>query len=348
MPFVATRDQRIRSVKLEYNAVRHCNYACTECSHFSPHMRAGRADPAQFGIDVDTLADVLRVGRFRFVGGEPLLHPDLPDLVERVRVSGLARSIEVVTNGSLLHKVSDDLLGAIDYLSVSWYDDPRCDDAKITRAEEACRRTGTTLKVKRVSEFRLMQLTTPTADTKLQSDIFRTCQIAHSWYCQTFADGYFFLCSRPLFTNAYLDQCGVGVPDLRLADGIPLHAPALRDRLERYLKRSDPLESCRYCLGTVGQPIPWRAMTREERLQNEPLDRRAEESVSQPLLAYLSRWERLERTLLRRLPRLWLARLMQVVKEATMRAVSENDYRQRRPRRTLRSRITASTRLRSP
>jgi hypothetical protein len=72
-----------------------------------------------------------------------------------------------------------------------------------------------------------------------------------------------------------------------------------------------------------------------ERRSTAPLERRAEEAISPKVLAYLLRWQRAERMILRVVPSLWVARALTVVKEATMRAVSENTE-QRRPYRLLR------------
>jgi hypothetical protein len=180
----------------------------------------------------------------------------------------------------------------------------------------------------------MMQLTEPIADPRLVGEVYRSCQIAHSWYCQTFLDGFFYLCSRPLFTATYLQMRGREAPDLRRIDGVALHEPDLRDRLEAYLSRAEPLESCRHCLGTVGKRIEWGQMPLAERRSTAPLERDAEDAVSRPVLAYLLRWERAERLLLRAFPSLRLARALTVVKEATMRAVSENTER-RRPYRLL-------------
>jgi cyclic pyranopterin phosphate synthase len=346
VPFLTRSGERLRGLKLEYNTVEHCNYGCRECSHFSPHMPVRHADLDGFTSDLAALERVYHVDRFRFVGGEPLLHPDLPAFIHAVRDSKIADSVEVVTNGSMLHKADDEVFRAIDFLSISWYADARCDERKIDLAREKCRANGTTLKVKRATEFRMMQLTQPIKDEGLLSDVYRSCQIAHSWYCQTFLDGYFYLCSRPLFTAAYLRQRGGDPPDLRRLDGVALHEPDLGVRLEAYLSRTEPLASCRHCLGTVGKRIEWQQMPLAERRSTEPLDRRAEASVSRGVLAYLLRWERAERRVLRALPSLRLARLLLVVKEATMRAVSDNTEK-RHPRWLARRRVSLAAKFTS-
>ena len=346
MPFIESSGSKLRSAKLEYNVVEHCNYSCRECSHFSPHMAVRMSNVEVFTRDLTALASVYHVDRFRFVGGEPLLHPNLLGFIQAVRDSGIANKIEVVTNGAMLHKAEDDLFRSIDFLHVSWYADKRCDESKIHLAEDKCRAFGTTLKTRRATEFRMMQLTHPNTDTELVQDIHRSCQIAHSWYCQTFLDGMFYLCSRPLFTRAYLQTRGQDSPDLRQIDGIALHEPDLAKRLAAYLARPEPLEACRFCLGTVGQRIEWAQMPLAERRSTSPLDRRAEEAVSGEILTYLLRWQRGERVILRTLPSLRVARLLTVAKEASMRLVSENREERRRFRWRLRLRATLRARSR--
>ena len=53
MPFFAVRNGRIESIKMEFNLVEGCNYSCSECSHFSPHLRAKRAVLRDFAADVN-------------------------------------------------------------------------------------------------------------------------------------------------------------------------------------------------------------------------------------------------------------------------------------------------------
>jgi hypothetical protein len=249
----------------------------------------------------------------------------------------------------MLHKAPDALFQAIDFLHVSWYDDPRCDQQKIASAERKCRTHGTTMKLRRVQEFRTMQLTEPIDDPELLSGVYRSCQIAHAWYCQTFLDGRFYLCSRPLFTEAFLQGRGQEVADLRRLDGIPLHEPDLRDRLHAYLSRTEPLESCRHCLGTVGKRIEWQQMPLAERRSAAPLRRRAEDSVSQRALTYLLGWDRVERWILRRVPSYRLARLLTLVKEGTMRVAWANRERRRpHPLRRLRIALSPSTKAGAP
>jgi hypothetical protein len=235
-----------------------------------------------FKRDLAALAQVMRFYRFRFVGGEPLLHRELLAHVEAVRASGIAEEIQVCTNGALLDRTPEAVFAAIDTLTISWYPDPHCDQAKIDRAVEICKRAGTKVGVLKIDEFRRMQVARPFEDRTLVKAIYDTCEIAHTWYCQTFYEGRFYLCSRPLFTGPYLAKLGVSAPDFRELDGIALHEPRLRERLVKALRSKQPLAACSYCLGTVGRNQPWRQLPSAERKAprqqangaGDPIDRR--------------------------------------------------------------------------
>ena len=265
MPVVAEKDGRIASLKLEYNLTEHCNYGCAECSHLSPYMMRRESGLDVFTRDVAALAEVMRVHRLRFVGGEPLLNKRFLDHIRIARESGIAKEIQACTNGALLDRTPDEALEALDTLTISWYPDPRVDQALIDRSVARCERLGTRVGVLKIDEFRRMQVVRPLADAALVKDVFSTCEIAHKWYCQTFYEGRFYLCSRPLFTASYLAKVGTDAPDFREIDGVPLHAPGLKKRLLTMLRRKEPLASCRYCLGTVGENRPWRQLDPAER-----------------------------------------------------------------------------------
>lgn len=265
MPLLAAQGDHLFLRKLEYNVVEHCNFSCAECSHFSPYLPPAFSEITEFRRDVLALTPVLRIKRFRFVGGEPFLHKRLIEFIEIVRQSGLCQEIEICSNGSLLHKVSDDVFSRIDSLSVSWYPDERCDQEKIDIAKAKSTEFGFRLKVEKIDHFRIMEPPLPMIDQTLVKRIYQSCEIAHTWGCQTFYKGSFYLCSRPLFMNSYLAGLGVQERDFQQLDGLPIHQAELKARLTAYLHRTDALASCTRCYGTVGQLKPWRALSPNER-----------------------------------------------------------------------------------
>ena len=314
MPFVAVKNDIIHSIKMEFNLSFHCNLSCAECSHNSPYLRPKLASLNSFRHDIRALEKVYRVGRFRFVGGEPLLHPQLLLFIEAVKDSGIAKQVQVCTNGSLLHRVDEALFRELDVLSISWYPN-HCDDSKINRAKELCARYGTKLKIEIVKGFRSMNVDDP-MEPILTKKVFDSCQIAHSWYCQTFFDGMFYLCSRPLFTSPYRLKKGLEGPDFSIFDGLEIHAPNLLERLLSYLARKDPLASCRHCLGTVGMYHTWRSLSTEERNKPEIISKSAKLLIDYRRMRYFYRWERFLRKFMPYIPYLSLARVLTMLRDA--------------------------------
>jgi GTP 3',8-cyclase len=314
VPYFTVEKGRIHTVKLEYNVVSHCNFSCSDCSQFSPYSPVEYSSLTSFIADLIALEKVYHVRRFRFVGGEPTLQKDLCEYVRAVRESGIADQIELVTNGSLLHRVDDQVFRSIDMLSISIYPDPRCDEQKIALAKEKCAAYNVKLKLVETRTFRAMNIDQPIDDVELVNGIFRACQMAHTWHCQTFKDGRFYLCSRPISAGVYLAKTGNQPPDFRILDGVALHEAGLLGRLRAYLSADNPLASCRYCLGSVGKQLPWRPLSVHERKQPIPLTRKAEEMIDSRRMHYLLGCAAVERWVLRVFPSLKAFRALTLLK----------------------------------
>ena len=101
---------------------------------------------------------------------------------------------------------------------------------------------------------------------------------------------------------------------------MPLHEPDLLERLTHYLADDRPLDSCNYCLGTVGKDVPWEQMTPADRKSTALLDRRPADSISRFHLRYLLVWDAIERAVLSVFPSLRLSRALNLAKNALIRA----------------------------
>ena len=77
--------------------IRRCNLSCAYCNEYDDHSKPVPAEVmfrridrlASFGTTVITMS-----------GGEPLLHPDLDDILRRIRRHGTIAGL--ITNGYLL------------------------------------------------------------------------------------------------------------------------------------------------------------------------------------------------------------------------------------------------------
>jgi cyclic pyranopterin phosphate synthase len=318
MPFVIERGGLLHGEKLEYNLVDHCNLSCRECSHLSPYVPKNALPFEVFERDLQRVASVFRVQRFRFVGGEPLLHKDLLRFIVAVRESGIAPRIEIASNGVLVPRAPDELFEAIDSLSLSIYPSAPCEPDVMRAIEQRCRQHGVALKVDFVGRFRRMQVRKPMTDDKLVRSIFNSCLIAHTWGCQTFYDGHFYLCSRPIYTDSFIGKLGLAPEELRTRDGVPLHEPDLRARLLTYLRSREPLNSCRYCLGAVGEYEPHQQLTAAQRKSPASEPAPTELGVNAARMRHFETWHAMKDGVLHAIPSAKLSRVLNALTTAAV------------------------------
>ncbi len=90
--------------------VEHCNLNCQFCDHFAPLAEKEFADIKVFESDFARLSELLnaKVDRIGIMGGEALLHPQLNDFLYVARKYFPKTKLELVTNGILLLKQTDD------------------------------------------------------------------------------------------------------------------------------------------------------------------------------------------------------------------------------------------------
>ncbi len=98
---------------LETNIVDHCNLNCKGCAHFANICNPHYVDFNQFQKDLCLLSEKFDLINFRLLGGEPLLHPDIKEILNTTRELLPTTEIMLVTNGLLIPKLGEDILQAI-------------------------------------------------------------------------------------------------------------------------------------------------------------------------------------------------------------------------------------------
>ena len=119
--FLNIQNGKVHTKRLEINVVHHCNLSCLGCSHLSPRLPKYFLSPDRLSHDLSILSKYCRPEFISLLGGEPLLHPDLIEIINVVRSSGISDRIRVVTNGRLLHKMPDQFWKDVDEVHVSLY-----------------------------------------------------------------------------------------------------------------------------------------------------------------------------------------------------------------------------------
>jgi cyclic pyranopterin phosphate synthase len=116
---VPLQDAFQRSLQeLRVSVIDRCNFRCTYCMPADSLQGRGVFLPLEKLLTDHEIEDLVRafvslgVRKLRLTGGEPLLRPGLPALVEQLAgISGL-EDIALTTNGVMLPRLADDLAAA--------------------------------------------------------------------------------------------------------------------------------------------------------------------------------------------------------------------------------------------
>ena len=234
----------------EINVVDHCNLSCRGCSHLAPTFVKRFEDPNKVFEQCSILAKYYRPKYIKVNGGEPLLHPNLVEVIDAIRSSGISDYIQVATNGQLLAEMPDLFWQKVDSLYVSIYPDKKVNSENLKIFKQKARAYNVSFQHFYFDNFRDSYSEVGTKDTNLVERIYSTCKIAHTWKCHTVSEGYFYKCPRSLFlpkviNNDFLKPYNDGI---KITD-----SPEFAKDLLTYLESTKPLSSCYYCLGNVGK-----------------------------------------------------------------------------------------------
>ncbi|WP_145949539.1 radical SAM protein [Paenibacillus sp. Y412MC10] len=274
-------DNRFHSNGCEVNIVHQCNLSCRGCSHLSPVADKMFISPDIVYRDLSLLSKYYTAKNVRLLGGEPLLHRDLLQVIDAVRASTITNCIRILTNGVLLSKMTDAFWESVDEVYVSLYPEVKLDPAQLEYIEIAAREYNVSLEIREFSRFREAYSEIGTYNEQLVQRIYNTCQIAHVWKCHTIHDGRFYRCPQSVFLRTTITEASLPDEGLIIDSG-----EDFGQQLKEYLERDLPFKACTYCLGSAGKAFTHTRVARNDwrGLQNKP----TEELLDQ---AYLERLE---------------------------------------------------------
>lgn len=247
-------DGLIQTESFEIHVAEHCNLKCRDCCNLSPF------NPKKF-MSLEEVKDVcdfvkmhFRPDVFKVLGGEPTLHPQLDDLLKIVKQSKVSDVIRVITNGLLLHKMSDTFWENIDQLTISNYESAPVRTKIIDSVREKAKYYEVVLNIKSIDQFHEIFVDEAIEDRTRVQNIYDDCWMRHR--CLIIRNGRFHKCTRASYMDSFLKLKGISPlienSSYTLEDGIALIDPDFKAKALRYLNSTTPLRSCEYCLGVSG------------------------------------------------------------------------------------------------
>ena len=99
---------------LEIQVAEHCNLNCASCTHFSPLAKPRFIEKESFYLQFKKAYTIFRRNSksLKIMGGEPLLHPQIIQLIGLARQDMPELKITLQTNGILLTSISDEFWDA--------------------------------------------------------------------------------------------------------------------------------------------------------------------------------------------------------------------------------------------
>jgi organic radical activating enzyme len=248
-------DGRVRIEAFELHVTEHCNLRCRHCCNMSPYVDARFLAPSEVEAQCRAMAKHAKADVFKIMGGEPLLHPQITEVLGVIASTGISDTIRLFTNGLLLAKMPDDFWRALDHLTVSSYASAPVKPAHLALIEDKARAFDVVLNVKKVDRFSQVLSAERTRDEAAIKETYDACWLRHR--CLVVRGGRFYKCTRAAYYQDFQTRLELAEPDpnaaeTMLGDGLAIDAPDFGERLLAYMNADEPLGACRYCLGSSG------------------------------------------------------------------------------------------------
>ena len=242
---------RIRTRCLEIQAAEHCNIRCSGCAQNSPFLAPQFPDITALHGDLKQLTDILHTERISVVGGEPLLNPQIGELLQTLNICGISDRIVITTNGLLLHKAPDTVWEMVDAIEISLYPDTK--ERVLQHLPSIMSRawaSRTEIHLLPTPKFRRITLTAPIQNPDTVKEVFQRCYFKE--FTHTLRDGRFYRCAPGSNIPTVVAKTSPGSESPEDAGLMIRGHKDLATALADYLQRATPMSVCSFCLGSSG------------------------------------------------------------------------------------------------
>jgi hypothetical protein len=243
-------EKTVRQQRLSYfvlNILDHCNLRCRGCDHFSAIARERFVSLEDITKDLARMSELLGedVARIGVMGGEPLLHPRLDQILTEARGRFPATTIQLVTNGILLMRQTVDFWDVcrqkqIDIVMTRY--PIALDHDAITECAKAHGVAIANRDEDEAQEKRLYRIPLDVSGGQDPEASFSKC--FHANNCALLMEGKLFTCTVAPNIRIFNERFGTHLPLLD-EDSLDIHRAETKDEVLEFLCTPKPF--CRHC-----------------------------------------------------------------------------------------------------
>ena len=246
---------------LDIHIVEHCNLNCKSCAHFSPI-----AEPTYINLnDLEEMYKNLKPIYNRFfksihlIGGEPLLHPNIEEIIGLTRKYFPKTEIQIVTNGIKVLNMKKSFFEVCSTNSIVFYVSYYPISLNYKKVSDKLKKYG--LKVimsDKIENFCNYFLSKEGNRDALEN--YKNCD--YGGYCIQLKDNKLFSCFQAAYIEHVNNYFGTNF-SYKEGDFLDLKKPISKKTFKKFI--SNPIPFCRYCNMNIKCQTKWEHSKKEKK-----------------------------------------------------------------------------------